>query len=310
MGMAQAGKRSSVGESAPSSPSHAHAPSEALLRQEVLGDDVLLCEGYLKKIRGIGQNRKRWFRLTETQIAYFTRESGSPISSLNRRDISSVEDQSPTRILILSRAPWGQSQSKEMLLEAADEEAKNKWLLCLRQPKADVGFRADDGLLLCEGYLNKLQPFGVMNRMRWFTFTTRHFAYYTKEAGVIMASCGLDNIVSVSPKGTTAFRLVAAAPFTKTGASAVTCECESPEALNKWLTAIRLVLKDKIKVRETTETEREADIQRRRRRKCLFLLGRADLKDERNSSSHGSPSCLADFRVFSTPAVNTNRRNR
>jgi hypothetical protein len=51
-------------------------PDEPLAAsQYVATDEDLVCEGYLVKIRGFGQNRKRWFRLTIGHFYCFTQES-------------------------------------------------------------------------------------------------------------------------------------------------------------------------------------------------------------------------------------------
>ena len=51
----------------------------------------LLCEGYLLKRRGVAQNRRRWFRLTEQYLTYYDLDGGDVLDKVPRKVISSVE---------------------------------------------------------------------------------------------------------------------------------------------------------------------------------------------------------------------------
>ena len=44
------------------------------------------------KIRGVGQSRRRWFRLTSRRLTYFTRECGDTIDYVNASDIVHVRE--------------------------------------------------------------------------------------------------------------------------------------------------------------------------------------------------------------------------
>lgn len=63
----------------------------------------------------------------------------------------------------------------------------------------------DHGRLYAEGFLMKLQPFGSMNRMRWFVLTAERLAYYTTEGGECMASVPCSDIEFVMPRGNDAY---------------------------------------------------------------------------------------------------------
>lgn len=57
--------------------------------------------------------------------------------------------------------------------------------------------QGDAGRLYAEGYLTKLQPFGAMNRVRWFSLTDQRFAYYTAECEELMAAVPCSEIALV-----------------------------------------------------------------------------------------------------------------
>ncbi|EGD80101.1 hypothetical protein PTSG_10374 [Salpingoeca rosetta] len=163
-------------------------------------EDELLCEGYLKKIRGFAQNRRRWFRVTANHIAFFSADGGSLISYIHRDHVSDVRDISKYRFLISTHKPFGASGASSMILEASTPEAKNRWLLCLQKTTdSSRGTQEDTGHLYTEGYMCKLQGFGSRDRTRWFVLTDRYFSYYTTEAGDLMGRCPIEQIQSVKP---------------------------------------------------------------------------------------------------------------
>lgn len=60
---------------------------------------------------------------------------------------------------------------------------------------------------------------------RWFSLTRTRLSYFSEEGGEFLASCPLNTILFVGIDDATAFKVSAAKPFTKTGASAVTLAC-------------------------------------------------------------------------------------
>lgn len=104
--------------------------------------DHLLVEGYLTKIRGFGRNRKRWFRLTENYVAFYTADAGSLISYIDTSRVESVRDVSKYRFELVSSVPFGASGASSMLLEARTEDVQFL-LACLfvsrfpSRPKSD-----------------------------------------------------------------------------------------------------------------------------------------------------------------------------
>lgn len=75
----------------------------------------------------------RWFQVTEERLSFFTKDGGEVISSISREHIQDVTDVGGRRFRIATMLPFGASAAKSMLLECSSEEAKTKWLLCLRQ---------------------------------------------------------------------------------------------------------------------------------------------------------------------------------
>lgn len=61
------------------------------LAASVKMEGELLCEGYLLKRRGLGQNRRRWFRLTETCLSYQDADGGDLIDRIPRKVISQID---------------------------------------------------------------------------------------------------------------------------------------------------------------------------------------------------------------------------
>ena len=106
--------------SAPTLHNHAELadPSSPLgaKMQDVVDD--LLAEGFLRKIRGFGRNRSRWFRLTNTYFAFYTEDAGSLIAYVPRAAIVDVRDVSNTRFSISTTVPFGASGQSHMVLEA------------------------------------------------------------------------------------------------------------------------------------------------------------------------------------------------
>ena len=72
-----------------------------------IGEEELLCEGYLLKIRGAMKNRRRHFRLTTHQLSFYTRDAGEIIASVNLSDVSAVTDVSKTRMRVITKEPFG-----------------------------------------------------------------------------------------------------------------------------------------------------------------------------------------------------------
>lgn len=83
--------------------------------QDVVDD--LLSEGFLRKIRGFGRNRNRWFRLTNTYFAFYTEDAGSLVAYVPRAAIVDVRDVSATRFSINTTVPFGASGQSHMVLE-------------------------------------------------------------------------------------------------------------------------------------------------------------------------------------------------
>eukprot|EP00051_Salpingoeca_urceolata_P001342 m.40220 g.40220 ORF g.40220 m.40220 type:complete len:277 (+) comp11343_c1_seq1:303-1133(+) len=213
-------------------------------------EDQLVCEGYLRKIRGFAQNRRRWFRLTATTIGFYDQDAGRLIHGIERAFIVKVTDVGRRRFQLQCGIPFGASGSDTMLLEAPSTEVKNKWLLCLGQRSVGEGYRSQDGRIFIEGILLKMQPIGSRSRLRWFVFSEKHFAYYQEEAGEFMAACPIKQIQNVSPKGDLSFKLTAKAPFTKTGAHEVICQCETEAVRDKWLAVMNRTIAAAVRLSE------------------------------------------------------------
>jgi len=214
------------------------------------GSDELLAEGYLKKIRGFGRNRIRWFRLTAQFLAYYTVDGGSLIAYVPRAAISGVDNlPTTTRFVVRTKQAFGATGGTDMLLEAKNAKIKAKWLLSLRKiPGSSRGVDGDEGRLYAEGYLNKLQPFGSMNRIRWFSLTEKRLAYYTQECEEVMAAVHCDNIAVVLAQDNDTFIIKATHPFTASGSDTLVCQGENPGVMNRWINQLENCLgKDRIR---------------------------------------------------------------
>eukprot|EP00055_Hartaetosiga_balthica_P001836 m.2006 g.2006 ORF g.2006 m.2006 type:complete len:268 (-) comp1692_c0_seq1:64-867(-) len=201
-------------------------------------DDHLICEGYLKKIRGFAQNRRRWFRLTQKYFAYFQEDGGRFIAFIERSNIVDVESVSPLKFVLRTSTPFGASEQHEMVLEGKTEEVTERWISAIKNDERE----GDPGRLYVEGYISKVQPFGSFNRLRWFTLTEQYFSYHTIEGGEVMGTCPVSSIKDVISKGTYSFVLAAESPFTRTGSAVVTCKCENEHVRDKWLNCFTAIL--------------------------------------------------------------------
>ena len=80
-----------------------------LVLHMALWDDRPIVEGYLKKIRGFWQNRKRYFRLTAKYIAFYEHNGGALIAAVERANIYAVNDLEPRRFELRTTCVFGAS---------------------------------------------------------------------------------------------------------------------------------------------------------------------------------------------------------
>eukprot|EP00052_Salpingoeca_macrocollata_P033336 m.8051 g.8051 ORF g.8051 m.8051 type:complete len:313 (+) comp5003_c0_seq1:1526-2464(+) len=203
------------------------------------GTGDLICEGYLNKNRGFGTVKKRFFRLSTTEFAYFTKEAGEIINKIDAKHMQVMTDLNKGKFRVFFDKGFGGSGSREMLLEAPNTQIKLRWLEAYQKM-----WDKRDTVLLAEGYLTKVQSSGGSNTTRWFVLTNRDFSYYKEEAGERMATVRLENVLSVNIKDQKEFQVQANVAFTKTGANEVLIRCEHISIRNRWLTAFRAVLPD------------------------------------------------------------------
>ena len=91
--------------------------------------------------------------------------------------------------------------------------------------------------LLCEGPLTKLR--GTMqNRKRWFMLTSKKLMYYKENAGDLISSVLLKDIVQVTELSDRRFRLATAEPFGASGTHEMVLEASSAKVLRKWMGAM------------------------------------------------------------------------
>jgi hypothetical protein len=67
------------------------------------------------------QNRTRWFRLLNTSLSYYTKDSGELIASVPISEIDSVESVSRYQLRVHTRVAFGRTDKQEMILEAPSE---------------------------------------------------------------------------------------------------------------------------------------------------------------------------------------------
>lgn len=96
--------------------------------------DPVFAEGYLKKIRGFGQNRRRFFRVTLNHFAFYARDCGELISYVKRSDISELRDLGEDAFEVVTSVAFGASGSSRMILRAKNAAVKTRWLAALRKP--------------------------------------------------------------------------------------------------------------------------------------------------------------------------------
>lgn len=73
----------------------------------------------MRKIRGFGRNRTRWFRLTQKFFAYYTHDGGSLIAFVPRQHIVGIDDLPTTgRFVVRTSVSFGATGGQQMLLEA------------------------------------------------------------------------------------------------------------------------------------------------------------------------------------------------
>eukprot|EP00038_Savillea_parva_P030343 m.77214 g.77214 ORF g.77214 m.77214 type:complete len:624 (-) comp9120_c0_seq1:1723-3594(-) len=206
--------------------------------------DILLCEGYLTKIKSSkARNKARHFRLTENTFSYYEANAGSLIARVKKTDIIHVEDvQSSKQFRIRTSVEFGRDGgSTEMLLQAKDQLAKEKWLrafgLDLNRPPKDYE------RIICEGYLIKVQPMCTVSTTRWFVATNQSFAYYKSEGGPLYYKVLWEHIQYVSETSNKKdFKLQASVPMTKTGFYDCTCRAKTKEERDKWVAMLQRIL--------------------------------------------------------------------
>eukprot|EP00039_Didymoeca_costata_P001382 m.52012 g.52012 ORF g.52012 m.52012 type:complete len:355 (-) comp10767_c0_seq1:227-1291(-) len=212
--------------------------------------DKLLCEGYLRKIRGWGQNRTRWFRLTTSQFEFYSKDAGDLLAYCAVEDIASVTDLGGLRFQVETKKPFGRTSNQTMMLEASTSIVKQKWINNLKKKPAGVMVEPntqEENALLIEGYITKLQAsLAARSRTRWFVLTTKLFAYYEHEGGPQMAACELNDLEKVTGLNTKCFQVVAKQPFTKSGADTVTLQCYDGEERDKWLQYFKQALPGRV----------------------------------------------------------------
>jgi hypothetical protein len=118
--------------------------------------DPLVAEGYLKKRRGFGQTRSRWFRVTRDTAAYFTEDGGPRLASLRRDEIHSVTDRGGCLFEVRTTVPFGRAHTAT-LLEADSALAKKRWVAAF-YPGLKPGGSAFPGQLLAEGPMERFNP--------------------------------------------------------------------------------------------------------------------------------------------------------
>eukprot|EP00049_Salpingoeca_infusionum_P019619 m.362710 g.362710 ORF g.362710 m.362710 type:complete len:478 (+) comp20795_c0_seq1:104-1537(+) len=215
-------------------------------RSNPTGKEMLLCEGYLKKLRGALHTKRRWFMLTTHRLSYYESNAGKLIASVAMRFIESISDvPNSNRFYINTSTPFGASGQLKMALEADSRTAKLKWINAMLQESSDmVGFNSDNAELIIEGALVKVQASVDRNKTRWFRLTTKKLAYYRHEGGEEMASVPLAHVTKIvlgnnKPKE---FVVMSNQPFTASGLSQVRCRCESADVRAKWATGLRQVI--------------------------------------------------------------------
>lgn len=212
----------------------------------------ILCEGYLRKIRGWGQNRTRWFRLTTQSISFYTKDAGERIASCLVSEIVSVTQDSGKRFKLLTSTPFGRTQNKLMLLEAPSQPVKSKWLDALdfkkNQTQGTISESVEE-IIYAEGYLNKVKhKINALSRSRWFMCTSKAITYYDEEGGNEMASCPLDNVILARLVDDITFEVVGRDAFTKSGDSQLTLQCRDMAERDRWLQQLQKAMPHKVKV--------------------------------------------------------------
>ena len=101
--------------------------------------DPVLAEGYLKKIRGFGQNRDRFFRATSNHFAFYARDCGELISYVNGTDISELRHLGKYRFEVITKVAFGASGAHSMVIEARTPAIKDRWLAALHNMSSNVG---------------------------------------------------------------------------------------------------------------------------------------------------------------------------
>eukprot|EP00040_Diaphanoeca_grandis_P039490 m.259220 g.259220 ORF g.259220 m.259220 type:complete len:296 (+) comp37707_c0_seq1:260-1147(+) len=218
-------------------------------------DENILCEGYLRKIRGWGQNRTRWFRLTNKYISFHTKDAGDRIASCLVTELVSVQDDKGRRFKLMTSTPFGRTQNTCMILESPSVPVKNKWVAAFERMLKDADAPVDTEsserkeTIYAEGYLNKVKhKLNALSRTRWFVCTSSAITYFEAEGGAEMASCSLDNVVLARLVDETTFEVVGREPFTKSGDSQLTLQCRDQNERDRWLQQLQKAMPTKVKV--------------------------------------------------------------
>lgn len=207
----------------------------------------LLAQGYLRKLRGWGQNRLRWFELTTKIMSFYTKDSGERIASCLINDVMKVADDDGNKFQISTCVPFGRTHNTKMLLEAPNAAVKKKWVELISAAKAKSVSK--ENAILAEGYLVKVQTaLDKLSRTRWFILSKASLSYAENECDTPLAFCTIDNIDKIVIVSETIFQLEAKQPFSKSGSSSMTLETKDLLERDRWLDAFRSIIPGQVRV--------------------------------------------------------------
>ncbi|XP_062512608.1 uncharacterized protein LOC134188459 [Corticium candelabrum] len=103
---------------------------------EYADDEELICEGCLTKVRGAGKKR-RWFRLTNKAICYYTENGGKLMATLELDRIDAVKSQDNETFIVHGSYNFSASGKPNMTLRCPYDAIKRKWMQGFKRLQED-----------------------------------------------------------------------------------------------------------------------------------------------------------------------------
>jgi len=214
--------------------------------------DQLICEGYLRKYRGLGQSQVRFFRLTLKTLYYFQEDAGEIIVQIPVADVISCIDnrdkEKKNHFKIITSSNFGRTttaNTRETILGASTDDIKTRWMSGFEEVFAWLKFKVlpRRELPVAEGMLTKHKDRRAHSKARFFVLTPTLFSYFEEDAGTFKSSVNVTDLTNLQYElHAKDFKIRSKQVMTANGSYDMTLEAESVASRNRWLMAFKKVM--------------------------------------------------------------------